>query len=60
MCKYFDLSGNIEKFFGLGLWILFMGFYFDYERLWQVFEILELLFKKRVKLTEKKSHDKDF
>ena len=53
LSKYFELSGNIEKYFVLGLWIFFMGFYFDYERLWLVFEILELLFEKRLKLTKK-------
>ena len=28
LSKYFNLSGNIEKYFALGLWIHFYGFLF--------------------------------
>ena len=37
-----------------------MGFYFDYEGLWWVFEIFRVAFLKRLKLTLKKSQGKDF
>ena len=30
-----------------------MGFYFEYERLWWVFEILRVAFLKRLKVTKK-------
>ena len=52
LSKFLDLSGNIEKYFDLGLWILF---YFDYEGLWWVLRFLELLFLKNLKLTKKVS-----
>ena len=45
LSKYFNLSGNIEKYFGLGLWILSYGsFFFDYKGLWWVFEIFRVAF----------------
>ena len=50
LSQYSDLSGNIEKYFGLGLWILFMGFYFDYEGLWWVFEIFRVASLKKVEM----------
>ena len=37
-----------------------MGFYFDYEGLWWVFETFGVAFLKKVKINFKKSHGKDF
>ena len=33
LSKYFDLSGNIEKYFESGYRYFLWDFYFDYERL---------------------------
>ena len=49
MSKYFNLSGNIEKYFGLGLWIVFYGFLFLIMKGYDGFlRFLKLLFKKSV------------
>ena len=47
---YSDLSGNIEKYFELGLQIFVMGFYFDYEGLLWVFKIFRVGFLKQVEI----------
>ena len=50
MSQYFDLSGNIENILGWIYGNFFMGFYFDYGRLWWVFEIFRVAFLKKVKI----------
>ena len=43
LSKYFDLSSNIEKYFWLGLWILFYGFFIlimrDYGEFLKIFRV---------------------
>ena len=47
LSKYFDLSGSIEKSFGLGLWILFLWVFILIMKDYGGFlRFLELLFRK--------------
>ena len=47
LSKYFDLSGNRKIFWVGSIYTFFMGFYFDYEGLWWVFEIFRVAFLKK-------------